>query len=58
MEVFGDFLSVASPLEQPKHLRDVAVVFIPGLRDTSDPDRIPDVVKNFIDPAKQFLVLR
>jgi len=58
MQVCSDILSIASPLEQPEHLRNIAFVFIPGLRNAGDSNWIPYVVKDFIDPAKQFLVLR
>lgn len=58
MQVCSDILSITSPLEQMEHLRNIAFVFIPGLRNAGDSNWIPYVVKDFIDPAKQFFVLR
>lgn len=58
MQVLRNVLSVDSSFEQPKHLRYVALIFISRLEDTGDPNRVPDVVKDFIDPPKQLFILR
>jgi len=57
IEIVGDIFAVHGPFEQLKHLWNITFVLVPSLRDASNSDGIPPVVKHFIDPTEKLFVL-
>jgi len=57
IEIVGDIFAVHGPFEQLKHLWNIIFVLVPSLRDASNSDGVPPVVKHFIDSTKEFFVL-